>query len=493
MDPTALRAQGPLPVTLTSLSQDCFHVIALYLPSTSLSALMKSSRSLHENVKPALYRFLHYSDDRPRNSEDLEPGFYRSMEGQAPFRGSRICNIAFFHRTINSNPALLSHIRGVSFDWDNYYGESYRDFHGPRCGPMFSILLVAFLDKTLRFLVESSSPTFTPLLHLSPLSYDFDLCMSAKLTSLDLQYMPCYKELKLEPTIEELYSIFGIPTLRQISLIGRSPWKLSRVHPGTCTPHVSNVTSLSIVNSIPAAAGALIDVLTWPKALKEFKVQWSRISMDRAGQLLSGLNNVCLSGALQSQRDTIEHINLTSDVLAKEWDVYDKPDAVMDCRKFVRLKRVSLPRSLLAKTSQEICRGGFAGLPKLYELLPSTLEALYIELEEGFFWNGVYNRETEAKSYPPQLYPRQTGGLDHGSELKAWLLDMVRHKSKCYPHLRKVVLWQRKHWGAWLRECCLRPLSYLEQGGIKSSLMQTGVELSFIHQKCCEEAKDGSI
>lgn len=77
----------------------------------------------------------------------------------------------------------------------------------------------------------------------------------------------------------------------------------------------------------------------------------------------------------------------------------------------------------------------------IYEVLPSTLEELQLEVPPGFQWSPPIYRKKYW--YPSKKRPYLT---EDGDDLSQRLLEIAHHKEERYPNLKTVVIFQTCSW-----------------------------------------------
>jgi hypothetical protein len=153
----------------------------------------------------------------------------------------------------------------------------------------------------------------------------------------------------------------------------------------------SEVVTLILLNTVPAGI-ELKEIPTWPKALRTFHfetwIEYDSFSYPLVdGQARRIFPPRAFIEALDSQKATLEEIYIggTNDDLGIDGTVVGSLHA------FENLKRLGLPREFMFLEVLEPRMHGktYEDLPRLFEILPSSLEELQIEAGLEFRWHEV--------------------------------------------------------------------------------------------------------
>lgn len=396
---------------LSFLPVDILDLIMDWLPQKSLFALGRCSSKFYHLVVPRLYRSVYFGKDNLSSAIERERGEIRLRKDSVSWRKtsrknmwlhpehlSQISNLHCFRRSIANSYILRPHIVSLSLEW---------------CSAATPLV-----ELDVAVILELLGPSLRSL-YLAPAKYEIISSSYDSLVSLDLRYRD-HDWQDYEPGVDYIYSLFTIPTLLHLSIEDFRSWdRVQPVKPTKCKPRSSNVTSLSFPRTV-SDGNDFAELLTWPRALKSFYIELV-LDEDWYGAMTQRLSPRRLIDALLPQKDHLRKIHITG-----EDDYKAIGDTVYHglC-KFSSLRRLNIHIEFVFVSKQmRTFLGRYLGQcpPKLWELLPSALEELQLEIPKWFL-----------QKTPSYLYEK-------AQELANEICEIAQHKKTCYPSLQEVMV-----------------------------------------------------
>ena len=386
---------APVPVGFSNLPGEIQDQIMRGIPVVDLSNVMLVSRTFHRQARPYLYESVHYIQ---REHRELQLPFMSTEHGAIWFgnfdftKSARIVRPGKFIRMMEEDLSLRYRVSELSFSaYDSCDKEVMKD---------------------LMTCLELLRPQF---LHLNLAYCQMKLALSNTVTSLDIKYpteraLATWQDTEPEENFlrEEIYAIFTIPTLQQLTLRGARRWNaFSRILTYPQYAETSNIVALSLPDTVPMDVD-LEEILTWPKALKWYFHQ--SLEGHRHHFQFGGGGHIAspeyFLKSLATQRDSLQELiyNHGEDCCGDDESLFDP----VLMREFVSLKYLSVPRK---------CFVDAEGMPNpLYTALPPKLEKFKMDQDA------------------------RLGNLEYEARLKYWLQDILDHKTTWFPSLKYIII-----------------------------------------------------
>jgi hypothetical protein len=401
-------------MSLKSLPEELQLAIVQQVSKGSLPALARVSHCLHRCATSELYYFVHIQRYSGASAGDLSKNDQQRVWGdlfaKQPPPSTWIFSIDQFLRTMSESTVLRTKVIAATFSWAGEHEDAINH-------------LLDLLAPSVRYL------------HLVPPPGRLQgPALLAPIVALGIDFEGSNTDIRGETDRNELYTLFCISTLRALILTDvRSFDRFKGVVPND-RARTSNVTCLSFPWSVPAGKD-LAEILTWPKALRSFSLELEDYPSGHRSWYGPDTNIADPSrfiDALQQHKEFLEELVIIGEVGDTRGMV---DEGTVDLREFHKLRRVGLPREFMfmSRMSRET-----AGLQKedvcdLFEILPSALEELHIEISFRVGWTQYFSARPTERG--PRLAEED---LD---ELSNWLCAIALNKPN-YPALTKVVLWQ---------------------------------------------------
>jgi len=347
---------------------ELYRLITSYVSHDSLFALALTSTTIKYQVTPMIYRFLHFHEEEDPRGQFLQQVSHLSEWEKRLGRVSAIYQLPLFLRTIMESPILRSHIQVADFQW-------HSDIHSDTHADVSQIL--DLLPRDLKFL------------HLSMYQYEYLLPSTIPITSLQLHYPGGLGvgiwDGEFDLPFERVYSVFQIPTLRHLTYIDPRHWDhFPRAITLGARAKTSNITSLSFVGGAPIGED-FSEMMTWPASLKTF-----HMSINPDDTHIGDRNPMSperLRQGLLPQRASLEEI-----FIGRIWQCGGRELTTLGhLHEFSALKRLGVAVEYLVPWLGEEDDPDAA--PDIYEVLPSTLEELQLEVPPSFQWSPPIHRK----------------------------------------------------------------------------------------------------
>ena len=394
----------------------------------SLPALASVSHQFHRLVIPRLYRCVYYDEMDEINERDTyrvtsaihigtrDTTMTRPNSGDWPLcQSSKIFKLNLFLRTINTCPEIRSQITTVGFYMSGLINGNFF---------VSDIMDLLIVSDIIDLLLSSLQ-----ILDVSPFSYNLKPTVDMALKSLRTCYGFWTHQWCQDPAGIYLFSLFQIPTLRNLFIENLPPpWDTLRTHrpqypADRSRSRTSNVTSLSLTVGMPFTDD-LMEILSWPKALEVFELGRPPASLD--GPVLDALPSPRkLAEVLSLQQHSLRELYV-ADHLCKETKTISDDATLGDLHNFVALNRLCVPKHYLVISEEHTRPFTKDDLtkPHIWEILPPSIGELRLEIRSDSRW---YDTE------PPFA--------DKARELATWLSGLVEHKSTHCPNLQEIVVW----------------------------------------------------
>lgn len=403
-------------MSFNNLPEELQLAIVQQVPKQCLPAVARVSQCLRRCATSELYYFIEFVGYRGHrcgsrwtlmSKNDLQ-FMWKYLFAKQPQPCTRVDSMDQFLRTMRESPTLRAKVIAATFSW----GETHSD--------------------TVNHLLDLLAPCVR-CLHLSPPGYLQNQAFLAPVTSLGIDVeWPDDDDVRAKINRDYIYTLFCIPTLRALILENvRSFNRFSGVIPIE-RARTSNIACLSFPYSVPAGKD-LEEMLTWPTALRSFSLELNIIgNRDAYGPDTNVADPARFIDALQQHNGSLEELLITGASCDYAGLMGER---TVDLRKFHKLRRVGLPREfmVMSRTSRETIGLQKKDVYDLFEILPSSLEELHIEISFPADWTQYFSAR------PTRDGPRWA--KEDPDELSNWLCAIAFNKSN-YPVLTKVVLWQ---------------------------------------------------
>jgi hypothetical protein len=422
----------------TNLPDEILLKIISYSSPSSVPQLVLTSRRLYECGNRELYRFVHHDGSRDE-SKEMRCRSYRICHPLCHSEtSSRIIDIAGFLRTIRTSPLLRSFIKGACFQWDT----SRASINSPRYHRIFDIL----------------APSVKRLCLTPP---NMDHLVGLPVVSLDIG-SPGRHSWNDGSTFktDEMYSLFLIPTLRQISIYRARRWwppflgNLEDQQRGT-----SSVESIFLHNTVPISRN-LQALLSWPKALKYFHLE-TPAALENGSENYEMLSPKDIAAALRNQSATLEEFILVS----RSGDMRIRPKTVFgSLQALAALKRLAVPRDYLVRSETEF--GEYSKIRMSPGLGDGVTKAMATSLSQQFPPN------LETICLQVDSFPWGESDTPRIQEWREWLHEIAFQKPVRHSALKYITIWSNPSAGA-------APLHEALGCDVFEALERSEIELSY--------------
>lgn len=428
---------------LTTLPHTALRLIIKPLSRHDVLSLCISHRNLYNNVKlSTVYHTIHFLHPDAKVYSEHKWLFDES-------HSTAIHDIVKFARTIEGSEDLRSLVSKASFQW----------------GSSIDAVTKPEVLKILK-LIGSSLQT----LHYAPAEWDFEIHKLYQVSSVNMPYPASSRR---DISTEEVYSLFSVPTLRQITLHHCKNLLKPQIYAYTrCEPRpwpdqskakTSNVEYLSIQDTSSIEYDDLEQILVWPKGLKVFECTFGTGTLEEEW---SCPDPSTLINILRPQHQSLEQLSV---------DFYSRTTASgtfgTSLRDFPALRRISMARNFLARIDKDSWYVSSSGhdtndylnwdFKELYLALPQALEELILNVDVD-----VDDARWDNELLKPQF--------------REWIRDVLMHKQEMYPSLKRVVLWESCRFAELTpEEVSGREKETLEFLGVSSDFKEVGVQFSY--------------
>ncbi|RDL34330.1 uncharacterized protein BP5553_07458 [Venustampulla echinocandica] len=409
--------------TFTGLPDHLVLLILQHVPNNSLLPLATVSKSFHRCSVPQIYRYVHLWENgqSPPHVPDWTSRYLHLSGvglGRPPPWDTRIFHLSLFLRTITESEALRSCVVGATltcrpdqeetaFQVIQLLAPSLQDLHSKR--------MLATYDRNATFL-----PAIGSLEIEIPEESEIDCDTGDLKNSIDK---------------EKVCSLFDLSNIKLLSLSGVRNWNLLVQGSLVERSGTSNITCLSLANTVPADQG-LAEVLSWPKVLRSlrYELQLSEIHDGFFGPVLPGearLSAKEFGLALRSQEQNLEELFIYGDSESDRCGY--EPRETIDLHLFAHLQYVGLPLTFLfISEEQAASRGISTSVSSISEILSPALTELQIEIPYEYRYSTYFSLEPDDNDL--ELSP---------GELSAFICEIVRNKTSRFTKLRTIAFWQQ--------------------------------------------------
>ncbi len=398
---------------LTRLPEELTSEIVRQVAHQSLPALASVSRQFHRLVIPRLYRCVYYDEIYGHDSYRVNSAIHIGTKGTTairPNRGdwplcqsSRIFNLNLFLRTINTCPETRSYITTAGFDLFN---------------------IVERKTTIICYIIDLLLPSLQ-ILDVSPFIYNVEPTIEKALKSLRVSYNFWTQQ---DSARTYLFSLFQIPTLRNLFIETESDWDTFRTRRSQHPAHrsrsrTSNVTSLSFTIGMPFTDD-LTEILSWPKSLEVFELGPPASLFQPIIESLPSPRK--LAEVLSLQQHSLRELYIT-DHQCKQSETISDDATLGDLHNFGALNRLCVLNHCLVISNEHTRPFTKIDLtrPQIWEILPPSIGELRLEIEP------------DSRLYDSFDFPL----ADKARELATWLSELVKHKRTHSPNLQEIVVW----------------------------------------------------
>lgn len=387
-------------VSLPTLPKEILDLITESIPRSSILNVCRACRTLQQVAVIQLYKDVYFRSMGQTGSYPEEPVDHPNELANMRIRraqySSRINDLSLFLRTIISSPSLRSLVFHATFEWGHRFHHQFK---------MVITTTLSFISsqlKTLRY----SSPF-----------WDFS-APHLPLTSIRTPY-PDWSRSSDRLGREHAYALFMTPTLRKITFLQHDTIEGFPSGPFMSMARSSNVESLFMLN-LRQIYKDLLEVLTWPKALKSFYCELRETLYGRPITIMQ------VKQALYVQRDSLEQIIISTCV--HQLDQTCIGDFANSLHDFPVLKRLAIPMEYLLLGHPTTENNIIATSPD--HLLPPNLEELHLDISEVALFP-----QFRLSSLDPDW-------VRDDSQVKSLMQEILIHKKEYFPCLRRILLWR---------------------------------------------------
>ncbi|KAI9714173.1 MAG: hypothetical protein M1828_001188 [Chrysothrix sp. TS-e1954] len=292
-------------------------------------------------------------------------------------------------------------------------------------------------------IVEHAASPFKNLkrLHVTPYRNPISVPNDfSSLTSLQLDVTSEFKNLELfndmRPTDwQSLFTVFCISTLDTIILEGARCWTQESSE-GIGARASSNVKTLIFLNSAPipgsessSSSSDFSNFLSWFKSLDTISYEFMPDDRGSFCDTGANLNPNALVDSLDAHAEHLKRLSLTY------YQATSGTSADLVLQQLPVLRTLDVPAEFLVDDTGDVENVNDDELPLPFDVLPPSIEKLFLEFYEGFYWPDTLDQPLDEDD-PKDVVIRRT---------IAWLAAIPQHRQN-FPRLQKIVLYRLEDW-----------------------------------------------